>query len=80
MVSTSAVIEEAILDILESRESLSIEQMVCSLPWISRREVFLAVEVLSRKGAIVLKLEGFSYEVAPGVKGLSVESQPGAGI
>ena len=64
MVPASAVIEEAILDMLESRGSLTMEQVVGLLPWMSWREVFLAVEVLSQKGAIVLRLEGFSYEVA----------------
>ena len=80
MASASAAIEEAIVDLVESREPLTIEQVVGLLPWVSWREVFLGVEVLSQKGAICLRFEGFSNENTSCINGLSAEPQARIGF
>ena len=55
--------EYLILGLLRARKSLTLEQVVALLPELSWNQVFTAVDVLSRRGKIILLRRGFQYEV-----------------
>ncbi len=56
--------EILILSLLNSVETLTMEQAVERLPELSWDDVFRAVDALSRRGTIILRRRGFGYEVA----------------
>lgn len=61
---SSSVQDSLVLGALESGESLTIEQVIASLPELTWNEVFSTIDRLSRNGTITLRREGFSYELS----------------
>jgi len=57
--------ESLILHLLSSTGApLTFEEIIGKLPELSWNQVFLGVDELSRRGAIILKRRGYSYEVS----------------
>lgn len=56
--------EEALLEVLSTVESLSLEQVIAQLPEFGWNEIFQAIDSLNRRGLIRLRRRGFDYEVA----------------
>lgn len=57
--------ETLILLLLKSSAApLTFEEIIGKLPELSWNQVFLGVDELSRRGAIILKRRGYSYEVS----------------
>lgn len=52
-----------ILDLLQAKKSLTLEQVITLLPELSWNQVFRTVDELSRRGEIILLRRGFQYEV-----------------
>lgn len=50
---------------LQSGETVTMDEAVASLPELSWSELFHAVDTLSRSGAIILRRRGFEYVLAP---------------
>ncbi|MCI1278770.1 MAG: hypothetical protein LKG23_07285 [Nitrospira sp.] len=61
--SISPTSEGLILDLLDLRKSLTLEQVVTLLPELSWNQVFKTVDELSRRGEIILLRRGFEYEI-----------------
>lgn len=55
--------EVLVLDLLGTAKTVTIEQAVELLPELSWIDVFRAVDALSRRGTIILRRRGFTYEV-----------------
>lgn len=55
--------ESTIMDLLRSSGKLTVEEILARAPHLSWSQVFLAIDVLSRKGDITLHREGFAYTV-----------------
>ena len=55
--------ESAIMDLLRASGKLTVEEIAVQMPDLSWSQLFLAVDVLSRTGKIVLWREGFTYTV-----------------
>ncbi|MCE3224942.1 MAG: hypothetical protein K0S58_3122 [Nitrospira sp.] len=55
--------EGLILDLLSARKSLTLQQVVTLLPELSWNQIFRTVDVLSRRGDIILLRRGFEYEL-----------------
>jgi len=57
--------EDLVLHLLESSSTpLTLEEVTERLPQLSWNQVFLAIDVLSRRGGITLKKRGYEYEVS----------------
>ncbi|ULA68976.1 MAG: hypothetical protein LZF62_380165 [Nitrospira sp.] len=52
-----------LLELLQVRKSLTLEQVVTLLPELSWNQVFKTVDELSRRGNIILLRRGFDYEI-----------------
>lgn len=55
--------EALVLELLQSADTLTLEQAIESLPELSWSELFHAVDALSRRGAITVRRRGFEYEL-----------------
>ncbi len=55
--------ETLVLSAVRSCQRLSLDQAVTVLPQLSWSQLFHAVDSLSRRGVIVLKRQGFDYEL-----------------
>ena len=55
--------EAALLDLLRREGSIPLETVVHLLPQMSWNQVFECVDMLSRRGEIILLRRGFDYEV-----------------
>jgi hypothetical protein len=54
--------ESAIIDLLRaSGHKMTIEEIVDQVPALSWSQLFLAMDVLSRSGDVILRREGFTY-------------------
>jgi hypothetical protein len=53
--------ESAIMDLLRSSGKLTVEEIVEQIPDLSWSQLFLAMDVLSRTGKVILWREGFTY-------------------
>lgn len=53
--------ESAIMDLLRSSGKLTVEEIVEQIPDLSWSQLFLAMDVLSRTGDVILWREGFTY-------------------
>jgi hypothetical protein len=53
--------ESMIIDILRSSGKLTVEEVVARIPDLWWSQLFLAMDVLSRTGDIILRREGFTY-------------------
>ena len=49
------------MDLLRASGKLTIEELVARLPQLSWSQLFLAVDVMSRAGDVILRREGFTY-------------------
>jgi hypothetical protein len=56
--------EALVLDVLFMADILSMDELIQKLPELSWNELFLAVDRLSRRGAISLRRHGFDYELS----------------
>ncbi|HJU06500.1 MAG TPA: hypothetical protein VJ692_15235 [Nitrospiraceae bacterium] len=56
--------EALVLDVLESVDLLTLEQVIEHLPQLSWSQLFHTVDTLSRRGAVILRRRGFQYELA----------------
>jgi len=57
--------EDLVLHLLEASSTpLTLEEVTERLPQLSWNQVFLAIDVLSRRGGITLKKRGYEYEVS----------------
>lgn len=63
--------ETLVLDVLKSQDTLTMEQMKTMLPQLNWWELLHTVDVLSRRGDLILRRKGFDYEVqsAAGIHG-----------
>ena len=55
--------ESAIISLLDASERLTIDEILDRAPHLSWSQVFLAIDVLSRKGDVKLYRKGFEYSV-----------------
>ena len=55
--------EFRILELVQMRKSLTLEQVVTLLPELSWNQVFKTIDELSRHGKIILLRRGFDYEI-----------------
>lgn len=55
--------EGAIVKLLRSGETLTLEQVHTRLPQLSWNRLFHAIDALSRRGGIILRRRGFGYEL-----------------
>ncbi len=53
--------ESAIMDLLHAAGKLTVEEIVALVPSLSWSQLFLAMDVLSRTGDVILRREGFTY-------------------
>jgi hypothetical protein len=53
--------ESAIMDLLRSSGKLTVEEIVEQIPDLGWSQLFLAMDVLSRTGDVILWREGFTY-------------------
>lgn len=53
--------ESAIMDLLRTSGKLTVEEIVEHIPDISWCQLFLAMDVLSRRGDLILHRENFTY-------------------
>jgi hypothetical protein len=53
--------ESMIIDLLHASGKLTVEEIVVRIPGLWWNQLFLAVDVLSRTGDIILRREGFTY-------------------
>lgn len=53
--------ESAIMDLLRSTGKLTVEEIVARIPDLSWSQLFLAMDMLSRTGDVILHREGFTY-------------------
>jgi hypothetical protein len=53
--------ESMIMDLLRSSGRLTVEEIVERIPGLWWSQLFLAMDVLSRTGDIILRREGFTY-------------------
>jgi hypothetical protein len=53
--------ESAIMDLLRASGRLTVEEIAEQIPDLSWSQLFLAVDVLSRTGEVILWREGFTY-------------------
>ena len=58
--------EAAIMDLLRSSGKLTVEEIVAQIPDLSWSQLFLAMDVLSRTGDVILRREGFTYTLETG--------------
>lgn len=49
------------MDLLRSSGKLTVEELVARVPELSWSQLFLAIDVLSRSGDIILRPEGLTY-------------------
>ncbi|MGH7232123.1 MAG: hypothetical protein ACREJU_12305 [Nitrospiraceae bacterium] len=70
--------EALMLDLLRSEGMMTMEQVAAKLPRLSWGELFLAVDRLSRRGELVIRRQGFDYELRVGAphRGMESESTP----
>ncbi|HNA27810.1 MAG TPA: hypothetical protein PLI01_13475 [Nitrospira sp.] len=55
--------EFRILELVQMRKSLTLEQVVTLLPELSWNQVFKTIDELSRRGKIILLRRGVDYEI-----------------
>jgi hypothetical protein len=55
--------KQAIQEMLRSHEVLTMEDILNATPEFSWAQLFLAIDLLSREGAIALYRQGLSYEI-----------------
>jgi hypothetical protein len=55
--------KQAIQEMFRSREVLTVEDLLNAKPEFSWAQLFLAIDLLSREGAIALHPQGLSYEL-----------------
>jgi hypothetical protein len=55
--------KQAIQEMLRSHEVLTVEDLLNAKPEFSWAQLFLAIDLLSREGAIALHRQGLSYEL-----------------
>jgi hypothetical protein len=53
--------EQAILDRLRDDQRFTVEEIIRQVPELSWAQLFLAVDVLSRRGDVELRRQGFTY-------------------
>jgi hypothetical protein len=53
--------ESIIIDLLRSSGKLTVEEIVARIPDLWWSQLFLAMDVLSRSGEVILRREGFTY-------------------
>ena len=63
MASHASKPERLILDTLQTREPITIDQLIARLPELQWGQVFQTVDQLSRQGAVLLHRRGFDYEI-----------------
>ena len=66
--------ESAIMDLLSSSGKLTVEEIVELIPDLSWSQLFLAMDVLSRTGDVILWREGFTYTLEAANPVLETES------
>lgn len=54
-----------LLAVGSSKEALSMEEILARVPELSWGQAFFAIDAMSRRGGIILRRRGFSYEVSP---------------
>ena len=55
--------EGLVVALLQDIQNSTLEEVVALLPELSWNEVFHAIDSLSRRGGIVLRRRGFSYDL-----------------
>jgi len=55
--------ESTIINLLDKSDRLTIDEILAGAPYLSWSEIFLAIDVLSRKGEVTLHRKGFEYSV-----------------
>jgi len=55
--------ESTIISLLDASDRLTIDEILTRAPHLSWSQVFLAIDVLSRKGDVTLYRKGFEYSV-----------------
>jgi hypothetical protein len=53
--------EQLVLERLQEERSFTVEELLDELPELSWSQVFLTIDLLSRRGSIELRREGFTY-------------------
>ena len=55
--------EERILEVLSDGRRLTVDEILERVPEISWAQLFVAMDILSRRGAVELRREGFTYSM-----------------
>jgi DNA-binding transcriptional ArsR family regulator len=55
--------EERILEVLSDGRRLTVDEILERVPEISWAQLFIAMDILSRRGAVELRREGFTYSM-----------------
>ncbi len=61
--SDQADVEQVVVGKLRPGQRFSVEELLDQLPEVSWSQLFLAIDVLSRRGDIELRRQGFTYTV-----------------
>jgi hypothetical protein len=61
--SASPTAESLVIELLRSSSPLTMDELVTRLPELRWNEVFHAIDQLSRHGQILLRRQGFSYQL-----------------
>jgi len=69
--------ERVVLERLQKERSFTVEELLVELPELSWSQVFLAIDLLSRRGAIELRREGFTYTATARTTTLPVNATEG---
>ncbi|SLM49653.1 protein of unknown function [Nitrospira japonica] len=66
--------EDLILDRLQDGRRFTIEEMLVQVPELSWAQLFLAMDILSRRGDVELRRRGFTYTLKR-VRAAAMESE-----
>lgn len=63
MAGQHELVEIIVLDAVRRERSMKLERLVSMLPELSWNQIFHCIDLLSRRGDIILMRRGFDYEV-----------------
>jgi len=53
--------EDVVLDLLQDDRPFTVEELLLQVPELSWAQLFLAMDILSRRGDVELRRQGFTY-------------------
>lgn len=74
MADTRSTHETVVLETLKTQPMLTMDQMKAMLPQLNWWELLHTVDVLSRRGDLILRRKGFDYELELGTADMHVRA------